>query len=285
MERLYDIAGILVKITGEDSKMKLDDEKLETFRIKEGNAEHDVEIHFKVVDNLKNPEGICVYKDPAKCIYQDGNIQYRYIGAVNHSLDGAYMHICKEENKTFVEVRRADVRDQIISRVVLTAMAAEHLLIVNQGFILHSSYIERNGKAILFTAPSGTGKSTQADLWNKLRGTEIINGDKTAVRWNGENFEAWGIPFAGSSGICKKRCIPIDAIVYLTQSRKTSIEPLKGIRAFQSVWEGCSINSWDKDDVGMATETVMRLLENVPVYHLSCTPDESAVIALETMLK
>ena len=44
-------------------------------------------------------------------------------------------------------------------------MGLEHLLATQRAVILHSAYIDYKGKAILFSAPSGTGKSTQAELW------------------------------------------------------------------------------------------------------------------------
>lgn len=55
------------------------------------------------------------------------------------------------------------------SRNILDAICMEQILNEKSTFILHSSYINFNGKAILFSAPSGAGKSTQADLWEKIR--------------------------------------------------------------------------------------------------------------------
>lgn len=48
--------------------------------------------------------------------------------------------------------------------------------------VLHCAYMQREGKAILFSAPGGTGKTTQATLWEKHRGTRVVNGDKALIR-------------------------------------------------------------------------------------------------------
>ena len=98
-------------------------------------------------------------------------------------------------------------------------------------------------------------------------------------------FGAEGIPFSGSSQICENCSLPLKAIVYLSQAPETTICPLTGVRAFARIWEGVSVNIWDKEDVEQVSATVQQVLERVPVYHLACTPDESAVSALEQMLR
>ena len=101
---------------------------------------------------------------------------------------------------------------------------------------------------------------------------------------NGKLYAA-GIPFAGSSTYCKNETLPIAAIVYLGQAPVTSIHRLKGYQAFAKVWEGVSINTWDKDDMEKVTALVKNIVETVPVFYMPCKPDESAVIALEKALE
>ena len=65
---------------------------------------------------------------------------------------------------------------------IFNALALEKVLIAHESIILHASYVNYNGKAILFTAPSGTGKSTQAALWEEYKGAEIVNGDRVIIQ-------------------------------------------------------------------------------------------------------
>ena len=152
------------------------------------------------------------------------------------------------------------------------------------GCILHASYIAWKDKAILFTAPSGTGKSTQAALWQTLQGAEVINGDRAVIRMDAGVPVACGLPYAGSSGICKNRTLPLAAIVYLSQAPETELHTLTGYRAFRRIWEGFSLNVWNRQDLLTGTEIVDEIIRKVPVFHLACTPDESAVTILEQEL-
>ena len=153
------------------------------------------------------------------------------------------------------------------------------------GVILHAAYIAWEEKAILFTAPSGTGKSTQAELWRTYRNAEIINGDRAVILPREGALWAGGLPFAGSSRYCKDRTLPLAAVVYLKQAPETSIRSLKGLEAVRRIWEGVCVNSWNRQDVDTAMGLVEALLGQVPVLELACTPDETAVNALESHLR
>ena len=98
-----------------------------------------------------------------------------------------------------------------------------NFLIDYNAMILHSSLVDFSGNGIVFTAPSGTGKSTQADLWKKFKGAEILNGDRTIIRKNA-NYEAYGSPYAGSSGIYKNKFVNLKAIVVLRQADENRIQ-------------------------------------------------------------
>ena len=138
--------------------------------------------------------------------------------------------------------------------------------------------------AIIFTAPSGVGKSTQADLWHQYRGAEIINGDRAAIRAGESGYEVWGVPFSGSSKFCKNVRLPLKTIVCLSQAEKTSICLLNSITSFRLLWEGCGFYGAATERMSNCCDTILDLISKVPVFSLACTPDESAVIALENAM-
>ena len=282
MEKFYQFAGVEIAVELPDERGVEDERLLTPFAAPEGVAPH--RFQFSFCKALSGPEGELVKSLPALQVYRNGEKTVRYLSQIRDAWEDAYYRVesCGLVNR--VEVRELSAASRITAKTILNCIAAEHLAVQAGGVVFHSSYIAYQGKAILFTAPSGTGKSTQADLWEKYRGAEIINGDRSVIRWDGGVF-ACGIPFAGSSAICKNRTLPLAAIVYLQQAPVTTIRKLRGAEAFRRVWEGCSVNSWDKQDMTLATETVMRVLETVPVFELACTPDESAVLALEGVLK
>ena len=255
---------------------------LAPFRVEEVGDPHWFE--FEIVEDLAAPDGQLLTKNPSFCIYGSGASQVRYLGTYGERWEAAHGRVVLCGKQHQVQLKRSVYPQRVGVKAVLETVAAEHLIARNNGFIFHCSYIDIGGKAILFTAPSETGKSTQADLWHELRGAEIINGDRAAVRMIDGVAKAEGIPFAGSSQYCLNRSLPIAAIVYLGQAPVTTIRKMRGYEAFSKIWEGVSVNTWDRTDVELVSGAVKQVVETVPVYHMPCTPDESAVIALENAL-
>lgn len=282
MERYYKIAGTTLCIKGKDDEMYTQERKIEPFHIEKTDA--DYEYDFSIEEKLSEVRGECIYRDASKRIYQDGEVRIQYTGVVKDNVEKAYIRSESIGNLTSVQIKRKELPDRITSKVVLNALGIESLIFKTGGFILHSAFINVDGKAILFTAPSGTGKSTQAELWEKFRHAEIINGDRAVIQIRDEKIVACGIPFSGSSEHCKNEILPIGAIVYLTQATETSIKPLREIQAFRKIWEQITLPVWETKVVEQISERLETVLKKVPVYYLSCTPDESAVIALENEL-
>ena len=168
---------------------------------------------------------------------------------------------------------------------IFNALALEKVLIAHESIILHASFVNYNGKAILFTAPSGTGKSTQAALWEEYKGTEIVNGDRVIIREGAEGFEAYGIPVCGSSDICLNRTLPIAAIVYLQQGTENHIQLMRFAERVKSLISETTISFFDQEFVEQALEVLQRLGVQVPCYYYSCTKDEDAVIKLYDTLE
>lgn len=282
MDQFYQFAGVGVQIDLPDEKMYIDERVLAAFRVEQCAQPH--YFRFRIAEELKPPVGKEVAAFDRFRVYREGERQIRYLGAMELGWEAAYARVEHLGKQHDISLKAFRFPERVDANIVLNCLAAEHLVARAGGFILHCSYIERNGKAVLFTAPSGTGKSTQAALWEKFRGVEVINGDKAAVRVTEDGIFACGIPFAGSSGICKNRTLPLAAIVYLSQAQENSIHRLTGFEAFRAIWEGCSINTWDSEDIRLVSEAVQRVLGSVPVFHLACRPDESAVTALEEVL-
>lgn len=280
MERFFCIAGIRWRIVTEEDWEP--NGLLASFEAAPG--EWELTLEYRFCDRLPEPEGEPVYEDPGKRIYVRDGIQLRYGGPVESGLEHARHCIRREGDRSLVFLLRAEPRERLSSYRVLETMELEHRVVERAGFLLHASWIDRKGRGILFTAPSGTGKSTQAELWRSLRGARILNGDRASV-FSEPEPQVRGIPYSGSSGICAPGAMPLEAIVFLSQAKENHIRRLRGLEAFRRVWEGCSVNAWSREDVDRCARAVTWVLERVPVYHLACTPDENAVRALEAELE
>lgn len=167
---------------------------------------------------------------------------------------------------------------------LLDAANLEHMLTALGAVSLHSSFITHCGQAILFSAPSGTGKSTQAALWEQYAHAEQINGDRSVIRCVDGVWTAFGFPFAGSSGIYKNKSAPIRAIVVLRQAKDNTIERLGASEAFRLLYSETAIQRWNTQGHAAAVDLLIRLSAAVPVYRLCCTPDARAVELLQQTL-
>ncbi len=281
MEWVYEFAGVGITLSVQPNVRFENEGRLKAFAGQTG--EHRVSV--ELADRLEGPAGVYVYTESGCRTYLDGERRICYFGSVAQDWADAHTRVEHQGTEHRIQLLAERFPGSVGANKIASALGAEHLVVRAGGVILHASYIVHNGRAILFTAPSETGKSTQAELWRQLRSARIVNGDRAAIRVENGGVVACGVPFAGSSQYCENVTAPLAAIVCLGQAPQTTIQPLGGYRAFRRIWEGCSVNTWDRTDVEMATGLLQHVLEKVPVFQLDCTPDESAVIALEEMLK
>lgn len=158
-------------------------------------------------------------------------------------------------------------------------------LLQREAPVLHASYVDYEGKALLFAAPSGTGKSTQADLWKTYAGAEVINGDRVLLRKRKGAWYAYGYPCCGSSKICKNRTLPVQAIVLLAQGERSEIEHPSQADKVGSLAAGMEIYKWDSWEIAQSLQLAEKLAEEIPVFRLTCTPDREAVRVVKTYLE
>lgn len=216
-------------------------------------------------------------------VFVDGDTVYRALpmGTVPGALT-KYRPADTSQSETFFTPKSFPI--MMDSRFMWSSLSLPQLLITQNVFFIHSSFISVNGKAVLFSAPCGVGKSTQAALWEKYRGAEIINGDKAGILVESGVY-ACGVPFCGTSGICKSKTFPLGAIVLLSQSPENSIRQLSGAEALQGVMSNVYLDFVVPYERLKCTDLIIKLVSEVPVFSLSCTPDEDAVKTLAEALE
>lgn len=149
---------------------------------------------------------------------------------------------------------------------------------VNKNMLqLHCSIIEDRGRGLIFLGPSGIGKTTQAECWEKYCGSTIINGDIGFVQRKDQSFIAWGTPWHGSSSYCLNTSVPLKALIILKQAPQNSIRLLQGFEKVAAVSKNVFYPTWLTSGIELCMETLNYLLTMIPVYELSCRPDEGAV--------
>lgn len=152
------------------------------------------------------------------------------------------------------------------------------------GFYLHSSCVSLNGQGVVFTAPSGTGKSTQADLWKQHLDAEILNGDRTIIRREEDGWKGYGSPYAGSSNIYVNRSTELRAIFVLEQGTENTIYRMSSREAFVFLYKETIQNPWNRSYVEKMMKLLEQAVKELPVYRLICRPDAEAVeLAYQTV--
>ena len=150
---------------------------------------------------------------------------------------------------------------------------------------LHSSLIATpSNRGLMFLGPSGIGKTTQAELWNKYRDALIINGDIVFVQETDDAFLGWGTPWHGSSPYCENTNVPVEAMIVLKQAPENSIRELTGFEKVTAVSNNVFYPRWLENGMELCLETLDHLLTRIPVYELSCRPDEDAVQLTEATI-
>lgn len=218
-------------------------------------------------------------------VYQAGGLETRYL-RFHGAPDTDFFACCQETDgeSTQIYLLPAVLEDLVYDPVFTSLFSLERRLISRDALILHSSYIRHEGQAILFSAPSGTGKSTQAGLWEQYRGAKQLNGDRSLLRKLDGVWHACGWPVCGSSEICHNVDTPIRAIVMLSQAEENTIRRLPAMQAFSQLYTQITINRWDRDFQTHAMDLIETLIREIPVYHLACTISEEAVDCLDQAL-
>lgn len=167
---------------------------------------------------------------------------------------------------------------------LLASSEAAFIFPEHDAFILHAAYIVHEGKAILFTAPSGTGKSTQAEFWKNERGAEIVNGDRVLITRRCGRFYANGVYASGTSGICHNVTAPIRAVVLLEQGEDNALNAVSPRMLFLRILCECSYDMKDSGQCDKITELVSDMINTVPVVCYRCRNSSDSVEALERIM-
>lgn len=156
------------------------------------------------------------------------------------------------------------------------------------GMMLHSSAVELDGKAYLFSGPCGTGKSTHTRLWQKVFGekAKVFNDDKPALRRMENGWFAYGTPWCGKDGININMKVPLAGVCFLKQGTENSIRRLSNQEAIARVLSQTTYKFKDMERLDLKLKLVDQLVREIPIYELTNRPEpEAAMLSYETMRK
>lgn len=157
-------------------------------------------------------------------------------------------------------------------------------LVMYDGIMLHSSAVVYEDKAYLFSAPSGTGKSTHTGLWTEVfESAYILNDDKPAIRITDNKIYAYGTPFSGKTDLNVNEKKQIQGICFIEQDKNNWIEKASAKESISNMYRE-TVRSPDKDLLNRTFNIVDEVLKNIPIYKMGLTISHEAVLlAYETM--
>ena len=242
--------------------------------------DYSIEVEFSsdLPQKIENP--YCVSHDRVY-VWED-NILHTYYKS--HDIEEEFYASRTVDGNNIKIVIDERYHDLLRSKVLFALVGIEELIAEKNGCVLHSSFVEKDGEAILFVGPCSIGKSTQANLWKKYADAVVINGDKALVYEKDGNFYASGIPFSGSSKDCLNKVLPLKAIISLEQAETNSAKKLASTEAFLSLYKNCYPVPYSRDCTGELIDFIEHICQSVPVYDYACVADESAVRYLERIL-
>lgn len=225
-----------------------------------------------------------------KIMWEEDGKKY-LVSAYGHCSDAALFSPADwKKDKIIVKVDRNIYQEYSFNLNQLLSITGLHSpLLARGGLTVHASYIETadgvNRQAVLFTGPSGMGKSTQAELWSRFADARIINGDRAVVKRGKEGWKAYGIPVCGSSQICENVSLPVGLIVVLAQGTENRVEEIKEVEKYRALLLASAFYQWDKYESERVHELITALISEVPTIRLVCRPDEGAVRILQRYME
>ena len=206
-------------------------------------------------------------------ILPDGQAAYAYLEETDSQHTEIYF------NPAYTSLLNTDT-------IFHSMLALEKHLVLQNSFVFHCSYLDFEGKAILFSGPSGIGKTTHTNLWCQYLPdrAKVLNGDKCLLSREGNTFYANGWPICGSSGICHNERREVRAVVLLQQAPENRLIEEKKILTFRRVLEQLTVNYWNREFTDAAMTFADSLVSTLPCFTYGCNISREAVDTLYQQL-
>ena len=188
------------------------------------------------------------------------------------------------QEDAFESIPARQFSDAYLETIAIQRKITE-LLFDHDTILFHGSVIAVDGVAYLFTAKSGTGKSTHTRLWREFLGQRavMVNDDKPFLKICDDHALACGTPWNGKHRLGCNMTVPLRAICILERGEINEIQPIAPKEAVYMLLQQ-SQRPMDRSKMGKYFDLLDRLSANVAFYRLKCNMDiEAAQVAFAAM--
>lgn len=275
----YKIAGIKLEFNYQfDDFFKGRIEKYET------NELCNITMNTNVVDYIPVPDLEIKLKFKNRVIYIDGDKEIVCVYDKDNKKINIKVVYTKDYSKVDIYFNKSlgdnlAEYEYIVTGIYFLEIALRHQLIP-----IHASAISYNNEAIIFSAPSTTGKSTHARLWQQVfEDVIIINDDKPLIKYENNQFLIVGTPWSGKSILNENLSVPLKAIVFLKQNKDNFVEELK-INEKLTYFLRNIYRPMTEELFQDLLDTLEVLINKIPIYLLNCNISEEAVYTIYNKL-
>lgn len=243
-------------------------------------------------DEIKKPEGDLIKTiNTANIVQIDNNSFCRYITDrktdqivqatyYNHDYSDVEIHLIKSRH--YFDLSLTDYE------YILTGIAYSDRLAALGGAVIHGSAITFENQGIVFSANSGTGKSTHTNLWKERFSNQVtlVNDDKPAIRFYDDTPYIFGTPWSGKTDLNTNIHSPLKAIVFIKRSDSNRIEKLNARDSIFNLTSQIARPYYDENLGNKTLNIIEKLVLNVPIYRLHCNISQEAVdVAYNEIIK
>ncbi len=152
--------------------------------------------------------------------------------------------------------------------------------------LFHGSCVAVDGVGYLFTAKSGTGKSTHTRLWRELLGDRavMVNDDKPLIRIRDAGAATvYGTPWDGKHRLSTNIAVPLKALCLLERAEQNTIRPVTRGEAYPMLLQQV-YRPMDSMAMSKTLTLIDRLTASVSLWRLGCNTEiEAARVAYDAM--
>lgn len=197
-------------------------------------------------------------------------------------LQGACIHLNLKQNHISVQLVPKSSEPLSIDPLShpLSALLMVHLAHRQNAFMIHASGVQMGAMGALFSAISGTGKSTMAKIWQS-QGATVINDDRLWIERINNQWYMFSTPMQWYAQ--KALLAPIHKTFLIRQSPYNEVARIQGLSSSMRVMSNCIQHLYSREMTSSHLDNVLRFTHSIPVYDCGFKPDKQITKIIQSM--
>ena len=153
--------------------------------------------------------------------------------------------------------------------------------------LMHGAVVSVKNNAFMFSAPSGTGKTTHIRKWLKyIEDSIVVNGDKPLIRVGDKDIIACGTPWSGNEHLNTNIMVPLKAIAFLERSETNNIQEISFSQAYPYIIQQTHIPD-DSQKARQTLDLISKLFGKLKFYRFRCNnyKDDCLKVAYDALVE